>query len=596
MITAHLDFAQYNAHFVHVNLDFTAPTDCPQLWLPTWIAGSYLLREFAKNITAVHYSIGCLVGRAEKINKNTWTLPNVKAGDNVLVSYEVYCFDLSVRTAYVDSERLFGNFTSLVLMITGLERALCQVRLEVPKVFFDRHSLAACMCGLQIDGEPTATGKTYTLAATPACELYDYPFEITSGDGFDFYVMDDDGKSIRHDFFVSGNCAVDFERLHDDLADICNTYAAWLGWLPFDDYTFMTHATGNDYGGLEHINSTALITPRTDLPYHEDSTPSANYQRFLGLCSHEYFHAWWVKSVRPNGMMDNDLQNECYTPLLWVFEGFTSYIDNFMLLMSGVINLPSYLTLLANDITRLYNTEGRHHQSVAESSMDAWIKLYRPDENSPHRTVSYYNKGTLVALCLDLLLLKHSDGQYRLLDVIKHFVNLAKHAPSKRFGMTTENLGDVLSEMMGADNWQDFYDNYVIGTTELPLVQLLQEQGIELIIGKGEPKPLALTTEQTPQGLLIKTALPTSPAVAAGLSAQDIIVAIDGLKATKASLLQLCRAKAQDGKTISCHVLRRDELLAFDIRVDETAANFCAIKASLNNPSHDMPHWLRVDI
>lgn len=196
-------------------------------------------------------------------------------------------------------------------------------------------------------------------------------------------------------------------RLQQDVTQICQTYLNWLGDAPFNDYTFMTYASGQDYGGLEHINSTSLITPRRDLPSSDEpDLPSAAYQRFLGLCSHEYFHAWWVKTVRPDVMLDVDLRKEAFTPLLWVFEGFTSYIDDFMLQASGVIDKASYLTLLAEQINRYYQTQGRAHQSVAESSFDAWIKLYRNDENTGNAGISYYNKGALVALCLDLTLLQ----------------------------------------------------------------------------------------------------------------------------------------------------------------------------------------------
>ncbi|MGO1399637.1 MAG: M61 family metallopeptidase [Psychrobacter sp.] len=581
------DFERYFEHLVDVSLTFTAATDSPQLWLPAWIPGSYLMREFARNITAVHYQIldsqtmsseaQPETHRAEKIDKHTWQLPQVKAGQAIEVCYEVYCYDLSVRTAYVDQQRLYGNFTSLALAIDGHEHQPIQVKLIVPAAFLaDKDEERVCLAtgldsiDLRLDGQ-----YCLALQVDNYHDLIDYPFEFAEQDKFDFIVQDDKHQTLSHRFYISGKHSADMGRLQQDVTQICQTYVDWLGDAPFADYTFMTFASGNDYGGLEHINSTSLITPRRDLPsIDEPAVPNSNYQRFLGLCSHEYFHAWWVKTVRPDVMLDVDLRREAFTPLLWVFEGFTSYIDDFMLQASGVIDKPSYLELLAEQINRYHQTPGRAYQSVAESSFDAWIKLYRSDENTGNAGISYYNKGALVALCLDLILLEKTNGRYRLFDVVKAFYQQAKANSNKRIGITSADVGDVIGQFMPLAKWQDFERRYVNGVEALPIEALLTANGIKLRTNTKETAdkhvPWGMRCTDTPAGLTVNRVMRDSAAARAGISANDIIIAIGGIKADTKQLAQFIKAEHD----IECFLFRRDELMRVTVlpkvAIDET--------------------------
>ena len=560
-----VDFTRFNEHLVDIHLNFKAQVDTPTLWLPTWIAGSYLIREFSKNITLVQYDNDGTRLDAVKRSKNTYELTHIKAGDVVDVRYEVYCHDLSVRAAFLDNTRLFGNFSSLLVVPTGQESDGANISLHVPNAFYALNPNATLACGLKHTCADDAVGKTYHLEPVAAFESYDYPFEISTQDEFTFTITDADSKSLPHRFFIAGKHHGHLPRLQQDIQRICQAYLDELGSAPFEDYTFMTMVTGSDYGGLEHINSTALVSPRTDLPsIHESTIPSDDYQRYLGLCSHEYFHAWWVKTVRPDVMMDSQLQTEAPSPLLWVFEGFTSYIDDLMLLRSGVIDKASYLKLLAAQINRYYQTAGRDLQSVAESSFDAWIKLYRPDENSTNQGASYYNKGALIALLLDLTLLKHSNGKYRLFDVVRAFYAKALKQDNRRFGMTHENLGDVVSQMIGRDVWQAFFDNYVIGRQSLPIEDMLAEFGIE-ITAKAQQRAWGMTTEELPSGIKIKHLIRQSPASKAGLSANDVIVAIDRLKASQKLIETTTKRQSHDDKPIVVHAFRRDELMTFSV-------------------------------
>lgn len=577
-ISYQFDFARFLEHLVDVALTFTADTDAPSLWLPAWIPGSYLMREFARNITAVHYDIldSQVVSndkqintyRAQKTDKNTWQLPEAQAGQRICVLYEVYCYDLSVRTAYVDQQRLYGNFTSLALAIGGQEQQEVEVDLIVPAAFLtDKDaSLVRLACGLEAVQAQIDKPQIYTLQADSYHELIDRPFEIAEQDSFDFIIQDNSHQTLSHHFYLSGKHSANMGRLQQDVTQICQTYLDWLGDAPFNDYTFMTFASGQDYGGLEHINSTSLITPRRDLPNaDEPKVPSSDYQRFLGLCSHEYFHAWWVKTVRPDVMLEVDLRREAFTPLLWVFEGFTSYIDDFMLQASGVIDKASYLKLLAEQINRYYQTPGRTHQSVAESSFDAWIKLYRNDENTGNAGISYYNKGALVALCLDLTLLTKSAGRYRLFDVVKEFYSQAKQKDNKRIGISSADMGAVIGQFMPLADWEEFERRYVNGVEELPLETLLAENGIKIHTNTKETADKNISwgmrCSETPLGLKVNRVNRDSAAAKAGISAHDVIVAIDGIKADTKQLATLSIAT----RPVQCHLFRRDELMVVEV-------------------------------
>ena len=578
-INYRLDFARFFEHLVDVSLSFTATSDTTQLWLPAWIPGSYLMREFARNITAVSYQVrdsksteeGCKpeTHRAQKIDKHTWQLPAVSAGQTVVVTYEVYCYDLSVRTAYVDQQRLYGNFTSLALAINGQEQSPVKVSLIVPDAFMadKKDSKVLLSCGLaSIESRPDTKRSderySYELQASSYHELIDHPFEVAEQDKFDFIIQDADHQTLHHSFYLSGKHSANMGRLQQDVTQICQTYLDWLGDAPFDDYTFMTFASGQDYGGLEHINSTSLITPRRDLPsIDEPKLPSTDYQRFLGLCSHEYFHSWWVKTVRPDVMINVDLRREAFTPMLWVFEGFTSYIDDFMLQASGVIDKPSYLKLLAEQINRYYQTPGRAYQSVAESSFDAWIKLYRTDENTGNAGISYYNKGALVALCLDLILLKNTSGRYRLFDVVKAFYAKSKQNNDNRIGINSADMGAVIGQFMPLAAWEDFERRYVNGVEELPIEALLIANGVRIQASTKEAAskhiPWGMRCNETPAGLKVNRVMRDSIAARAGISAHDVIVAIDGIKADTKQLAELSHTKRE----IECYLFRRDELM-----------------------------------
>ena len=348
------------------------------------------------------------------------------------------------------------------------------------------------------------------------------------------------------------------ERMKQDIEKICSTEIAMFGSAPFENYTFMTMATGNSYGGLEHPNSTSLITPRDDLPKaDEPAEPSADYQRFLGLCSHEYFHSWLVKFIRPENLATYDLNKESLTSLLWIFEGFTSYYDDLILYRSGVISQASYLKLLKTQIDRYLQNPGRFIQTVSESSFDAWIKFYRQDENSNNEGTSYYNKGCLVALCLDLgLRIKGSS-----LDLVmrKLYENT-----QKGIQVNERTIFDICQELT-EDHWGEQINHLINTTEELPLDQLFPEFGIQFELKNEKTLAFGLKVAEKPEGVLIQQVRRDGAGANAGLSANDVIIAIDGLKASE----KLLNKYAKQQGTFTVYAFRRDELLQFELQGGE---------------------------
>lgn len=551
MIQYRLNFEQYAQHLIEVSLTFVAQPQ-QQLWLPTWIPGSYLIREFARHVGQVS-TLNTQTTHAistQKISKNQWLIA-CDAPTEVTVSYTVYAYDLSVRGAYIDHTRLYVNPACVCLAVAGQEGQVIGLTLEVGAAFA---GLPIATTLAQRAGQPDA--HIIELVSTDYTHLIDHPFEVAAHSEAHFEV-----NGIAHRIAISGRHQTDLLRLRQDLHHICQYQIDFFGHAPFSQYLFMVMATGNSYGGLEHLDCTSLITPRDDLPrVGEGRQPSINYRRFLGLCSHEYLHAWLVKSIRPVGFAEPNLHQEVYTRLLWVFEGFTSYYDDLFLYRSGVIDKDVYLELLAEQITRYVQNSGRARQSVSDSSFDAWIKYYRPDENSSNAGTSYYNKGALVALCLDLTLRQYGQS----LDGI-----LKRLYEQSQTGAVVDDatLPALCRELTGMD-LQGFFDQYVYSTVELPLEQLLATVGIELILDD-KAWPFGMKYTEQPQGVLVQQVLREGLAARAGVSAHDVIVAIDGLKASASLLNQYAERGLDQAKPI--HLFRRDELHQLSIKGGRSA-------------------------
>lgn len=542
MLHYQIEFDDYRQHLIHVTVRFLAdPTQV--LSLPTWIPGSYLIREFSKHIEAVKaYDEDGRQLQIQKFEKNKWRLFNTDH-ELITVEYDVYAYDLSVRGAYVDQNRLYVNPACACLELEGQENKEIELEIFLPDEL--KHFQLAT--GMQ--AKSLVKGR-FTLKAKNYAELIDAPFELAEQTRFSF-----EANGIPHEFVVSGKHAMNATRMQQDIEKICATEISMFGSAPFTDYTFMTMATGNSYGGLEHPNSTSLISPRDDLPKaNEPEEPSKDYQRFLGLCSHEYFHSWLVKFIRPENFVNYDLNREGYTSLLWIFEGFTSYYDDLILLRSGVINQESYITLLKAQIDRYLQNPGRVIQSVSESSFDAWVKFYRQDENSNNAGTSYYNKGCLVALCLDLGLRLRGSS----LDALMR--RLYENA-QKGVQVHERTIFELCKELTG-DDWSEQINHLINTTDELPLDQLFPEFGMAYSLKNDKSLPFSLKLVDKPEGVLVQSARRDGVAVLAGLSANDVIIAIDGLKATT----KLVESYAKQQGTFTVYAFRRDELMSFEVQ------------------------------
>ena len=574
-----------HGHRFQVTLTIREPDPAGQrMALPAWIPGSYMIREFARHILAIaaHDERGSV--HLDKIDKDTWRA--APAHGALQVSYTVYAWDLSVRAAHLDATHGFINFTSLTLCVLGQQLRPCTVELVPPP-----ESVAT---GWKVATSlPRAGARAHGFGRYRAPDydaLIDHPVEMGH-----FALGRFEAAGATHEVAVTGRTDVDMKRLTRDLARICETQARLFeprsGQAPFSRYVFLTMAVGDGYGGLEHRDSTALLCQRNDLPHAGLQTPSDGYKTFLGLASHEYFHAWHVKRIKPEAFVPYDLWHETHTRLLWIFEGFTSYYDDLMLVRSGVITPQDYLTLLGRTISLVLRGPGRLRQSLADSSFDAWTKYYRQDENSPNSIVSYYAKGALVALALDLTLRARTQGQRSLDDVMRlmwtrygrSFYNADGAAAMQQQGLAEEAFEPLVREASGLDLKRELRA-WVEGTADLPLARLLEPFGIDLGLTPADNSP-SLGTRLASSGgeLRISTALTDGAAHRAGLSAGDVLVAVDGLKVASEATLKTLLARRKAGDRIRVHAFRRDELMDFEVRLQAAPATEAKLAVRTND-------------
>ena len=502
------------AHHFEVSCTVPCPAAGGQRFaLPAWIPGSYLIREFARHVIAIRAEAGGKPVRLDKLDKHTWQAAPVKNGTALTVTMTVYAWDLSVRGAHLDATHGFFNGTSVFLRVLGQEDAPCLVDLQPPAGReFKGWRVATSLPPARGERGERGAAKALSFGLYRAAnydELIDHPVEMGTFTHFSF-----EAGGVPHEVAITGRHDCDTERLAADLEKICTAQIDFFGRpAPMARYVFLVTAVGDGYGGLEHRASTALICKRADLPARGDAGISDGYRRFLGLCSHEYFHTWNVKRIKPAAFVPYDLERENYTPLLWAFEGFTSYYDDLFLLRSGVIDRRGWLELLTDTLGAVRKAPGRQLQSLADSSFDAWIKYYRQDENTPNATVSYYTKGALVALCLDLALRR--EGGATLDAVMRALWQRCAGGP-----MAEADLLAVLQALTGRD-WQGEIAQWVHGTAELPLTELLAAQGVALKAEPPQPAQRLGLRVQENHSVQIKTVLRGSAAERAGFMAGD---------------------------------------------------------------------------
>ena len=535
------------SHYFDICLTISEPDPAGQrLWLPDWIPGSYMIRDFSRHLTPLYaFSADGQALAIEAIDKSSWRCAPVSGV--LLVRYRVYAWDLSVRSALLDQFGGFFNGTSLFLAVGGQEHRAVSLSLERPTAVASKHwRVATSMprAGAELLGFGDYCAANYD-------ELIDHPVEFGEFDYQEFSVA-----GVTHAIAISGRHRGNIARLVDDLTKICATQIGFFQeTAPFSSYLFLLRVVGSGYGGLEHRSSTSLLCHRDDLPSaDEPAAPSAGYTELLGLCSHEYFHSWNVKRLKPDVMLTPNLRAPVHTELLWFFEGITSYYDDLFLLRAGVISVDAYLALLAKTLTRHVQTPGREVQTLAASSFDAWTKYYQQNENTPHAVVSYYIKGAVVGLCLDLML--RSQGT----DLDELMRDLWQRFGRPMRGLTSSDIAQAIAARLGSYG-ELFLNQALYSTLELPWNSLLQAAGVEVTLSAVQAQTLGVRVQACEGGVQLRLVDPAGTAAAGGLSAGDIIVAIDELRINAASWDKRL-AQYAAGDSITVYAFRRDEWLS----------------------------------
>jgi len=558
-----------NAHIFEVRLTLKTSNPLGQIFsLPNWIPGSYLVRDFSKHIVSLQASSGGESIEIKKLDKNHWIVQPCE--QVITLTYEVYAYDLSVRCAYLTNQRAFFNGSSVFLKAVDFDDIPCEVTINYPTdSVFGQWS---CATTLTLKSKQK---NSEIYSAENYSDLIDHPVEMADFTRFEFSV-----ENTPHAMTITGEHMTDIARLQADLQRICQHHIGFFGGnIPFDNYLFLTLATTKDYGGLEHKKSTSLICSRKELPIVNTPDISPEYTRFLALCSHEYFHAWWIKTIKPASFHRLNMSHENYTEQLWIFEGFTSYYDELSLLRAELLSIEQYLILFAQTISKVQYGSGRHKQSLAASSFDAWTKFYQQDENAPNAIVSYYTKGALLAFVLDIEIRKRTQNAHTLDSVMREIWQNYQDS-----GLEDDTVQKVVEHITQSD-FSAFFDQYLYGVNDLPLKEAFGYIGIncEFIHKKNDLLNFGLGIDKTQKYATITHILDDSCAQNAGLYVKDKIVSMDSIKVPAKDLAKAISACNQ-GDVIKMGLLR-DELpleMKMTIKLSEKAHCVLTLDANPN--------------
>ena len=586
------------AHLFEVSVTVANPNPTGQaISIPAWIPGSYMIRDLARHVVAIRAeSEGEEVGLT-KTDKSTWQADPRESALTFVA--EIYAYDPGVRGAHLDHTHGFFDGACVFPEVIGQADQECQLEI-IPPPTGGEWRVATSMRA--IDAAPYEFG---TYVADDYAELIDHPVEMGNILIGEFEVC-----GIPHAIAVRGHEHFDMARICHDLAKLCEYQIDFLGKpANLDRYLFLLAVKEDGYGGLEHRWSSSLMCSRRDLPRRGATKVTEDYRKLLGLCSHEYFHLWNVKRMKPERFTPYDLRSESHTGLLWVFEGITSYYDDLFLLRAGLISTESYLELLAKTITRVQRTRGRLRQNVEQSSFDAWTHLYKQNANSSNTMISYYSKGSLVALALDLTIRKESAGKHSLDDVMIECWN--RFGESGK-GMPERGLESVARSVTGLE-LEDFFDRFVRGTTELPLKGLLKAVGINAWFRQAANSKDAggksIKDDFSPPPWLGAGLIESggtsrfgvvhsgSPAEQAGIAPGDEAVAIDGLRLTAANLDSRLRDH-HEGDAVTLTVFRDHGLMRHRVTLGKAPEDTCYLEADPDTDSatqKERAAWLGSD-
>ena len=540
--------------------------------LPAWIPGSYLIRDFSKHIETIEAreiesdkSI-----ELKKIDSDRWLLPPKLSA--VEITAVIYAFDDSVRAAYLDQERGFFNPSSLCLAVAEQSHLPCSLAIAPPLFNADSPKNVQWELITTLQAVKTDSNGFGFYLAKNYDDLLDHPLAMGK-----FTKIEWSSCGTPHLLAIQGLSAelasqLDTLTLKTDLQKICSKTIQFFEprqlTAPFKRYIFLLNASLNGYGGLEHRDSTALLCKRDHLPQKNKSHVKKSYEEFLGLCSHEYFHAWLVKRIQAKDFQPYALNRRAHTTLLWLFEGFTSYYDDLQLLRSNCISLERYLELVTNNWNMVLRGPGRHKQSLADSSFDAWTKYYQANENTPNAVVSYYAKGALLALGLDLVIRSYSHQHLKkrlsLDDVMRYL--WVEHGKNLK-GIEQLDLDKAISTIVGKgfiSTWESFTKNYITGTRDLPLQNWIPQANPILSVN---PKSLSalsafklrlgMRTTESQGWIKVTQVLDDGLAQIAGLAPGDLIASINQQRLDPARL-DLVLSNALEQTELSFQFFRGD--------------------------------------
>jgi predicted metalloprotease with PDZ domain len=570
-ISYNVTFPQVQAHYVDVEMNIehlNQPTLV--LKMPVWTPGSYLVREFAKSVEGFTVSANGKEISFVKTRKNWWSI-NTKGLNHVTIKYKVYCFEVSVRTAFVDISHAFLSTSGIFMYPEGMLNQPSTIHIA-PFGGWDKVSTSLDM----VNNDP------FTVHAPNYDILFDSPIEVGNQDVFGF-----DAAGVHYQVAMYGGGSYDKEKLKTDVAKIVEQETAVYGENPNKHYVFIVHNYLRGGGGLEHLSSTVLGASRDAY-----GTPRG-YQNFLSLVAHEHFHLWNVKRLRPIALGPFDYDNENYTTDLWIAEGFTAYYEDIILRHANLIDADNYLGVMANDINQVENTPGKKFQSIADASYDAWIKAYRPTENSNNSTISYYSKGSVAAMLLDLEIINDSHTKYSLDDVMKYMYH--EYYKTLKRGYTDAEFKKGLEKFAGK-NLDDFYKKYVYGVADVDYNKYLSYAGYQLTdeaANTNDPS-LGIMTANTGGKIFVTSVLRDGTAWVDGINVNDEIISVDGTPVTDANNIlankkvgdKLSITITRDGLSLVLPVtLLKNALVKYKI---ETVANPSAQQLKVRNK------WLKL--
>lgn len=528
------------------------------LKLPVWTPGSYLVREYAKHLQDFSAFAGEKPLNWHKIAKNHWQIATTAS--EITIRYRIFAHELSVRTNHLDATHGYFNGAALFLRVPEFDKQPIGVTIVPP------HSDWRVTTPL-----PEVAGKENTFVAADFDTLVDSPFEIGKQQIYQFETL---GKA--HELAIwGGKSNIEPERAIADIKKIIEVEAKMFGGLPYDRYLFLLHLSTQGNGGLEHKYSCSLNYPRFGFRAKD------KYERFMQLVAHEFFHLWNVKRIRPKALEVFDYDRENYTPSLWFSEGTTSYYDLLIPLRARIYDAKAFLQNLGKEITRYQLTPGRLVQPVSESSLDAWIKLYRPDANSGNSQISYYLKGEMVSLLLDLLIRERNQNQRSLDDVM---LKMWQQFGQEEIGFTPEQLQEVMEAVAGI-SLSDFFAKYIDGVEELPFNEYLEPIGLQ-IEGDFEDEAvphLGIRASAENGREVVKFVEAGSPAQIAGIDAGDELLAIDGIKVSAGQLSDRTK-DYKPHESIQVTVFHQEELRNYTVTLDSPRPNRYQVKP-VKNPT-----------